>query len=99
MPTITLATCFILLITWVNPGPCYAGELEGMAWVDGNPVMLDIVSNGDTAIWEAELQPGAKVVNYAHVVLTVQPGSMAVDNAPYLIACNQVFIPMIEVTP
>lgn len=96
MPTITIATCFILLITWSNPLPCYAGELPGMAWVDGEPVFLHITANGEVAEWEAELQPGSKVVDYAYVVLTVQPGTEIVNNAPFAIACNQVYLPVIN---
>ena len=96
MPTITLATCFLLLITWASPMPVYAGEIQGAALVDGEVILLHLEQARPEAVWTASLHPGQRMIDDAYVVLTVQPGTEVVANAPFAIACNQVYLPVIN---
>lgn len=96
MPTITAATCFILLITWIAPGPIYAAEFPGTALVDGEAVTLNLEQAYPEAVWTASLHPGQWVVDSAYVIITQQPGTAVVSNAPFVISCSQVWFPFLE---
>jgi hypothetical protein len=96
MPTITAATCFLLVITWASPLPVYAGEIQGVVWVDGDVQFLHLEQARPEAVWTASLHPGQRVVDYAFVALTVQPETAEVSNTPYEIECWQTWLPVVD---
>lgn len=97
MPTITIATCFILLITWANPGPVYAGEGQGLVWIDDEPKMLTLRGySPELAWWTARLEPGDKAITDGYVTVMQNPSAVLIDNTPFSIVCNQVYLPVIN---
>jgi len=97
-PLIALATCFLLVVSWTNPGPVYAGEIPGVVEIDGDRmVFLTLRENNPTlAIWDAVLFPGERVITDGSVVVTMIPSGVPIGNLPFTIACNQVWLPMVE---
>ncbi len=94
-PVITFATCFLLLVTWSDPGPVYAGEIPGMVWVDSEMSPLHIETAGPPAEWTAVLHPEDSVIDSGYVVVQEYPTTVWITNTPYQVSCSQVFLPWV----
>jgi hypothetical protein len=100
MPAVTIATCFLLVVSWQHPGPVYAGEIQGMVWVDGSAGYsemrpLRIEAAGPPAIWTAELLPDDRVIERGYVVVQEIPTAAWIGNTPIEVDCERVWLPLI----